>query len=80
MNKVAQTLRILKGHNGLSVGVWCICSISQVGQHQQKQETLVGQRGRQFWRGSCFAAHTTQCEDSPEASLRRKHTVKMCWD
>lgn len=74
--KAPQTLRVLKGRDGLSVRVWCVWSICQVHQHQQKKETLVGQRGRKFWRGSCFAARPAECEDSPETSWKRKHTVR----
>lgn len=73
----SRTLGVLKRHNGLSVRIWCVWSICQVSQHQQKQETLVGKRRGKLCRGSCFAAHTAQCEDSPESSLRREHTVRI---
>lgn len=74
--KAPQTLCVLKGRDGLSVRVWCVWSICQVHQHQQKKETLVGQRGSKFWRSSCFAAHPAKREDSPETSLKRKHIVR----
>lgn len=53
--KPPRTLRVLERRDGLSVGVGDVWGIRQVHQHQQQQETLVGQRGSKFGRGG-FAA------------------------